>query len=291
MKRKVIFAMLVLVISSLANLTASAQGVIVYKTDGTKIKVPYTQLDSIATYTYEEGQDETEDNAEVKEYMVGNVSFKMIRVQAGTFRMGSTSGQTGEQPVHSVTLSSDYYIGETEVTQELWTAVMGTNPSRFTSDSRLPVEKVSWTDCQTFITKLNSLTGAKFRLPTEAEWEFAARGGNISKGYTYSGSNTEEDVAWCGSNSGDKTHVVKTKLPNELGIYDMSGNVFEWCNDWYDSYSSAAVTDPQGPSSESNRVVRGGDFCCMVLFCRCTSRHKLTPSTSFDSVGLRLVSQ
>lgn len=286
MKRKVIFAMLVLVISSLANLTASAQGVIVYKTDGTKIKVPYTQLDSIATYTYEEEQD-----AEVKEYMVGNVSFKMIRVQAGTFRMGSTSGETDEQPVHSVTLSSDYYIGETEVTQELWTMVMGSNPSYFTSDSQLPVEEVSWNDCQTFITKLNSLTGGNFRLPTEAEWEYAARGGNKSAEYTYSGSNTIEDVAWYSVNSGFKTHTVKTKLPNELGIYDMSGNVWEWCCDWYGNYSSAAASDPTGASSGSNRVNRGGGWNSSASACRCTYRNSNTPSNTSYLIGLRLVSQ
>lgn len=196
MKKKVILSMLAAAFCALNSMTLSAQGVIVYKTDGTKIKVPYTQLDSIATYTYEEGQDDADDNAEVKEYTVGGVTFKMIRVEAGTFRMGSTSGESWEQPVHSVTLTKDYYIGETEVTQELWTAVMGTNPSYFTSDSQLPVECVSWYDCQTFITKLNSLTGATFRLPTEAEWEFATRGGNKSQGYTYSGSNNIGDVAW-----------------------------------------------------------------------------------------------
>ena len=153
--KKVIFSMLAVALCALNSMTLSAQGVIVYKTDGTKIKVPYTMLDSIATYTYEEGQDDADDNAEVKEYTVNGVSFKMIVVKGGTFRMGSTSGISDQQPVHSVTISKDYYIGETEVTQEHWTAVMGTNPSYFTSDSQLPVEQVSWYDCQTFITKLN----------------------------------------------------------------------------------------------------------------------------------------
>lgn len=292
--KKVIFSMLAVALCALNSMTLSAQGVIVYKTDGTKIKVPYTLLDSIATYTYEEGQDDADDdaaddNAEVKEYTVNGVTFKMIRVEAGTFRMGSTSGDSDEQPVHSVTLSSDYYIGETEVTQELWTAVMGDNPSNFTSDSQLPVEKVSWNDCLTFITKLNSLTGATFRLPTEAEWEFAACGGNKSQGYTYSGSNTIGNVAWYTDNSSSKTHVVKTKSPNELGIYDMSGNVWEWCQDWYGSYSSAAVTDPQGASSGSYRVARGGSWNRSATRCRCTYRSYDTPTHTSSLLGLRLV--
>lgn len=287
MKKKVILSMLAATFCALNSMTLSAQGVIVYKTDGTKIKVPYTMLDSIATYTYEEGQDDADDNAEVKEYTVGGVTFKMIRVEAGTFRMGSTSGDSDELPVHSVTISKDYYIGETEVTQELWTAVMGTNPSSFTSGSQLPVEWVSWNDCQTFITKLNSLTGATFRLPTEAEWEFAARGGNKSQGYTYSGSNNIDDVAII-SNT---THAVKTKSPNELGIYDMSGNVWEWCQDWYGSYPSAAVTDPTGPTSGSYRVDRGGSWGSLAASCRCTSRSHGTPSFASYYLGLRLVSQ
>lgn len=286
--RKVILSMLAVALCALNCMTLSAQGVIVYKTDGTKIKVPYTLLDSIATYTYEEGQDDADDNAVVKEYTVGGVTFKMIRVEAGTFQMGSTSGDSDEQPVHSVTISKDYYIGETEVTQELWTAVMGTNPSNFTSDSQLPVEKVSWNDCQTFITKLNSLTGATFRLPTEAEWEFAARGGNKSQGYTYSGSNTIDNVAWYLGNSSNKTHVVKTKLPNELGIYDMSGNVWELCQDWYSCYSSAAVIDPTGDSSGSSRVNRGGTWLSGATNCRSTNRTSNTPTGTSNLLGLRL---
>ena len=154
----------------------------------------------------------------------------MVKVRGGTFQMGATPEQTGafdfEKPVHSVTLS-DYYIGETEVTQELWTAVMGNNSSHFKGNSQRPVETVSWSDCQTFITKLNELTGENFHLPTEAQWEYAARGGNKSRGYLYSGSNSIDDVAWYDSNSGNKTHAVKTKSPNELGLYDMSGNVWE----------------------------------------------------------------
>ena len=163
-------------------------------------------------------------------FTVNGVSFEMVRVEGGTFRMGATSEQEAddwdrEKPVHSVTLSS-YYIGKTEVTQALWKAVMGSNPSYFKSDNQ-PVENVSWNDCHEFIRKLNALTGQNFRLPTEAEWEFACRGGNNSRGYKYSGSNNLGSVAWYDGNSGNKTHPVGTKAPNELGIYDMSGNVWE----------------------------------------------------------------
>ena len=217
---------------------------------------------------------------------VNGVSFKMVQVKGGTFDMGSTSGYDNEKPVHSVTLS-DYAIGETEVTQELWEAVMGTNPSEFKGDKK-PVESVSWDDCQTFITKLNQLTGGKFRLPTEAEWEFAARGGVESKGYTYSGSNVIGDVAWYAENSGRTTHDVATKAANELGIYDMSGNVLEWCQDWYGSYSSSPVNNPTGPSTGSDRVVRSGNWYFTAESCRSSYRSFNAPSDSFGGFGLRL---
>ena len=212
----------------------------------------------------------------------------MIKVEGGTFQMGTTSGDRDERPVHQVTLTNDYYIGETEVTQELWTAVMGTNPSNFTSSNQLPVEEVSWNDCQTFITKLNALTGRSFRLPTEAEWEFAARGGNASQGYTYSGSNSIGDVAWYLGNSSSTTHEVATKAPNELGIYDMSGNVWEWCQDWWNSYSSDAQTNPTGPTSGSYRVIRGGSWLSDGNYCRVANRYNDTPSSRFSSFGFRL---
>ena len=183
---------------------------------------------------------------------VNGVDFKMIKVEGGTFTMGE-----GKE-AHEVTLS-EYYIGEFEVTQELWEAVMGSNPSNF-KGGYLPVEMVNWNDCQGFIAKLNRLTGKTFRLPTEAQWEYAARGGNKSKGYKYSGSNNIDEVAWYCNNSGGSTHPVGTKSPNELGIYDMSGNVWEWCQDWYGKYSKDSQTNPQGPSSGSNRVRRGGSY-------------------------------
>lgn len=225
-------------------------------------------------------------------FTVNGVSFDMILVEGGTFTMGATSEQgndaySDEKPVHQVTLS-DYYIGETEVTQALWKAVMGTNPSHFKGDSN-PVENVSWNDCQEFIRKLNSLTGRTFRLPTEAEWEYAARGGNQSKGYKYSGSNTLSSVAWYTDNSSSKTHAVKTKSPNELGLYDMSGNVWEWCSDWYGSYQSSTQTNPQGPSSGSARVLRGCSRCDDARYCRVSFREYDSPGDRYDNCGLRLV--
>ncbi|MGM9808082.1 MAG: formylglycine-generating enzyme family protein [Candidatus Onthomorpha sp.] len=241
-------------------------------------------------------------------FTVKGVEFKMIKVEGGTFSMGATSEQTNyendEKPVHSVTLS-DYYIGETEVTQELWQAVMGSNPSRFTGNNQRPVERVSWDDCQEFIKKLNQLTGKKFRLPTEAEWEYAARGGKHSRGYKYSGSNNADEVAWYWRNSGDKylsgewnddriignnckTHPVKTKKDNELGLYDMSGNVWEWCNDWWGCYQSNSQTNPTGPSEGEYRVLRGGGWFHYDGVVRVSYRGYGTPDFRRSSIGLRL---
>ena len=216
----------------------------------------------------------------------------MVYVSGGTFTMGGTSEQGSdiyddEKPTHSVTLSS-YYICKYEVTQALWRAVMGSNPSYFKGDN-LPVEYVSWNDCQTFISRLNSYTGRNFRLPTEAEWEFAARGGNYSRHYKYSGSNYIGDVAWYDNNSGNRTHPVGTKQPNELGLYDMSGNVYEWCSDWYGSYNSYSRSNPTGPNSGSYRVGRGGSWCNYAWNCRSSNRYSNSPGISDCSFGLRLV--
>ena len=228
----------------------------------------------------------------VTEFTVGGVKFKMVDVEGGTFNMGATAEQSSdaydsEYPVHQVTLSS-FSIGQTEVTQELWQAVMGNNPSSFTGDLQRPVESVSWNDCQEFITKLNQMTGKNFRLPTEAEWEYAARGGNKSQGYKYAGSNIISDVAWYDSNANSTTHPVATKAPNELGLYDMSGNVFEWCQDWFDTYPSEAQTNPTGASSGSNRVVRGGSYYNNARGCRVAYRFRLGVNNCVSYLGLRL---
>lgn len=229
---------------------------------------------------------------------VGNVEFKMIRVEGGTFMMGATpemkKPDSSEMPIHQVTLSS-YYIAETPVTQALWEEVMGNNPSSFKGDNN-PVESVSWKDCHAFIKKLNQKTGKKFRMLTEAEWEYAARGGNNSMHYTYSGSNSLDEVAWYEANSykkgssssDDGTHPVKTKKPNELGIYDMSGNVWEWCQDWYGSYSSTDQIDPTGPANGSFRVYRGGSWSYGAKSCRLSSRGYFSSDGSYNFLGFRL---
>lgn len=224
-------------------------------------------------------------------FTVNGVQFTMVAVEGGTFTMGATSEQDSdawddEKPAHKVTLS-DYYIGQTEVTQALWEAVMGGNPSRRVGDN-LPVEQVSWNDCQVFIQKLNQLTGKQFRLPTEAEWEYAARGGRKSRGYKYAGGNNIGSVAWYDDNSGNEMHPVATKQANELGIYDMSGNVWEWCSDWYGDYTSSSQSDPQGPSSGSDRVGRGGGYGSIAGVCRVSCRNIYAPGCRFDFLGLRL---
>ncbi len=259
----------------------------------------------ISTYNFTMQKQTNEQTFSVK-----GVEFKMIKVEGGTFSMGATSEQTDydrdEKPVHSVTLS-DYYIGETEVTQELWQAVMGSNPSEFKGNNQRPVENVSWNDCQEFIKKLNQLTGKKFRLPTEAEWEYAARGGKHSKNYVYkySGSNNADEVAWYDQNSGDKylsgewdwdefennnckTHPVKTKKANKLGLYDMSGNVLEWCNDWFEYYQSYSQTNPTGPSGGISRVLRGGNWHHNVGCVRVSLRYDSSPGIRRYYFGLRL---
>ena len=219
------------------------------------------------------------------------ICIEMVKVEGGTFMMGATSEMknpnSNEKPVHQVTLTNDYYMGKYEVTQALWQAVMGSNPSEYKGDN-LPVETVSWNDCQKFISKLNSLTGRKFRLPTEAEWEYAARGGKESRGYQYSGSSNISDVAWYDENSGSKTHPVGTKQANELGIYDMTGNVWEWCQDWYGSYSSSSQTNPTGAVSGAHRVYRGGSWDFYAGRCRLSYRRYGTPDYRNSILGLRL---
>ena len=215
----------------------------------------------------------------------------MVHVEGGTFIMGATGSladeaESDEKVLHEVTLSP-YSIGRYEVTQAAWESVMGDNPSHFKGDN-LPVESVTWKDCQKFIKALNDLTGMTFRLPTEAEWEYAARGGNKSKGYIYSGSDDPDDVAWHNANSGGCPHPVGEKSPNELGLYDMSGNVYEWCQDWKGPYSSKPQTNPQGPLTGTNRVNRGGRWGGSTGACRISDRSMCNPNVRFYHLGLRL---
>ena len=235
-------------------------------------------------------------------FTVNGVSFQMVAVDGGTFEMGVDSAaveaglaNADELPKHTVDIAS-FSIGQTEVTQELWTAVMNNNPSGFTGDPQRPVEQVSWEDCQEFIARLNALTGKNFRLPTEAEWEYAARGGSKSRGTIYAGSDEISDVAWYYGNSyavgADNpnygTHPVGTKHGNELGLYDMSGNVFEWCNDWYGPYNEEAQANPTGPESGLRRVTRGGSWFSVDRDSRVTYRNYEAPSSRSYSLGLRL---
>ena len=241
----------------------------------------------------------------VTTYTVNGVSFNMVEVNGGSFMMGApdsdTEASSNERPAHKVTLST-YSIGQTEVTQELWMAVMGYNPSWFTSDMgystnlKRPVECVSLSMCQEFIAKLNQMTGKNFRLPTEAEWQFAARGGKKSKGYKYAGSNNIDNVAWyynnassVGSGSPDYgTHSVATKSPNELKLYDMSGNVRERVSDWYGNYTSEEQTNPTGPASGTKHVVCGGTWNAGASSNRVTSRADAPDNSCHNGTGLRL---
>ena len=245
------------------------------------------------------------------EFTVNGVTFKMVKVEGGTFVMGATEEQgddamPGEEPAHNVTLTEPYYIGETEVTQALWQAVMGSNPSyhngvHYSSDYGInlqrPVETVSWDDCQAFVAKLSELTGENFRLPTEAEWEFAARGGNSSHGYKYAGSNEIDSVAWyyddapthTASEPGYGPQTVGTKAPNELGLYDMNGNIEELCQDWHGAYTGADQVDPTGPASGYYHVSRGGHWNSRAFLCRVSYRYFLTNYPGKNATtGLRL---
>ena len=234
-------------------------------------------------------------------FNVGDVTFKMVFVEGGTFQMGSDSGNDDERPVHNVTVS-DFYMGEFEVTQALWQEVMGTTVYQQRDKSwsmngvgaDYPMYYVNHTEAEEFCGRLNQRlrsqlpAGYSFALPTEAEWEYAARGGNKTKTYTYSGSNYLSDVAWYADNSNSTTHAAGSKRANELGLYDMSGNVWEWCTDWYGSYSSSSQTDPRGPSSGSYRVLRGGGWGNIASSCRVASRGINGPSFRSSSIGFRL---
>jgi formylglycine-generating enzyme required for sulfatase activity len=231
-------------------------------------------------------------------YSVNNVQFKMIAIEGGSFQMGSdaSDAKSDQKPVHKVTLS-DFSIGQTEVTQELWQAVMGDNPSEF-SGKNLPVDNVTWEQCQQFVAKLNKLlhdsgklpADKQFHLPTEAQWEYAARGGNKSKGYKYAGSDNINAVAWTRGNSGAKTYPVGSKAPNELDLFDMSGNVWEWCQDYYDPYKSGEQTNPAGPTSNTGQVIkRGGSwYYAPEHYFRVAFRYGYYTNVTDSSIGMRL---
>jgi formylglycine-generating enzyme required for sulfatase activity len=213
--------------------------------------------------------------------------LEFVKVKGGTFTMGSESLEVATP--HKVKVST-FYMQKTEVTQELWEAVMGSNPSSDQTSKDNPVTDVSWNDCQEFIKKLNSLTGKKYHLPTEAQWEYAARGGKLSKGYKYSGSGEIDEVAWYNVNSNEKVHPVAKKKPNELGLYDMSGNVWEWCADWYEDYNLKAQKDPKGPVTGDKKVIRGGSCLNNAVFCLVAGRYGRRPVGSNYDGGFRLCS-
>jgi len=225
-----------------------------------------------------------------------SASFVMIRVDGGEFWMGNTFDNfyaaDDSGPVHKVTLST-FMMGETVVTKGLWNAVMGRGVLR-ESETSLPMVNISWLDCQKFIKELNSITGKKFRLPTEAEWEYAARGGKKTHNYKYSGSQNIDDVGWYFGNSKDELHAVAQKSPNELNLYDMSGLIYEWCDDKYGFYSKEPQINPRysTDSNRSLRVLRGGSIDGNRLchdYCKVCSRNNSSPGKRYDTVGMRLV--
>ncbi|MDR1119321.1 MAG: SUMF1/EgtB/PvdO family nonheme iron enzyme [Dysgonamonadaceae bacterium] len=256
--------------------------------DGEVIAVEEAQINTGSYYfAHHSGHSETKIDRET------DINIPLVYVSGGTFTMGCTAEQDNdcnddEKPAHQVTVD-DFYIGRYEVTQVQWKAVMGSNPSYFKGDN-LPVEKVSWDDVQEFICRLNQKTGKNYRLPTEAEWEFAARGGTQSRGYKYSGSNNVDDVAWYEDNSGNTTHPVGQKQANELGLYDMSGNVWEWCSDWYGKYSRNAQANLTGYITGFYRIDRGGSWNINRRNCRVSNRSNGTPDNRYSVLGFRLAS-
>ena len=247
--------------------------------DSLKVKVPHKTAASVTT----SGKDII--------IKVDGVSYKMVFVEGGTFTMGCAAAQDAdcteqEQPTHKVTLDG-YYIGETEVVQALWRVVMKSNPSTFLGDNN-PVENVSLFEILTFVKKLNTLTGLDFYLPSEAQWEFAARGGNLSKGYKFSGGNSLNEVAWYSMNANKQPHPVKTRKANELGLYDMSGNVWEWCSDHYVEYGDFDQKNPVGEGDGTEYVRRGGCWSVGEVHCRSTFRYGVQLDYKSYYLGFRL---
>lgn len=262
------------------------------------------ELDTWQNYSYRVSAFYEEIFSDFAEINLVGIPENFVYVPTGTFTMGMTtgSGNSNELPIHQVTLSS-FAIDKYEVTQAEYQAVMGTNPSYFTG-SNYPVEQVTWFNAAQYCNARSTQEGLTpcyntsswscnfsangYRLPTEAEWEYAARGATNNPNYLYAGSDNIDNVAWYSSNSNSTTHPVGTKAPNSLGIYDMSGNVCEWCNDWYGSYSSGAQTDPVGSTSGSARVVRGGSWYGSATFCRVANRSYSFPSNGCSFLGFRV---
>ena len=233
------------------------------------------------------------DDGSVNIYL-NDIVLKMLPVEGGTYMMGHGKNDgtryhcESAEPAHRVTVS-DFYLGQFEVTQKLWNAVMDANPSKWQDNDSLPVESVSWNDVQVFVARLSQVTGYRFRLPTEAEWEYAARGGKKSKGYAYPGTTLGlADYAWLGSNSGNRTHPVGRKLPNELGFYDMGGNVWEWCSDWAAPYTPDEQHNPQGPTTGENKIARGGCMISPSWGCAVSDRCWYLPDHGYGFYGFRL---
>lgn len=217
-----------------------------------------------------------------------SVRIELVQIMQGVFSMGSENGYDNEKPVRRVKLN-DFYIGRFEVTQRLWRFVMGGNPAHFNECRDCPVEMITYFESMEFIQKINQLTGLNFRLPTEAEWEYAASGGGFGKRTKYSGSLKINEVAWFGTNSGKSTHPVGTKMPNAVGIYDMSGNVYEWTQDWMGKYRKDSQNDPKGPEKGRMKVIRGGCWYDTEEGCRIKSRVEMKPNEKNGCLGLRLV--
>lgn len=248
-------------------------------------KIP---MDSLVTLKYNGAA------TEAQRVVIRDIVSNLVLVNGGTFTMGATADQgadasDNEKPAHQVTLWT-YLINKYEVTQNEWSTIMGTSKTQWTvgAGKKYPAYYVSYNECQSFVSKLNTLSNITFCLPTEAEWEYAARGGNKSKGYKYAGSNTIEDVAWITTNAESKTHPVGLKSANELGLYDMSGNVDEWCLDLYGSYNSSSQKNPTGSSTGSYNIQRGGSWNSSATYCRVSYRNYYWPEYGYSDYGFRL---
>ncbi len=222
-----------------------------------------------------------------------NIKMELVLIPPGSFRMGDRKGQDDEKPVHRVTITKPFYLGKYEVTQEQWEAVMGTNPSHF-KGAKNPVECVSWHDCRSFLDKLNHKfkdSEVTFRLPTEAEWEYACRAGSTTRWSFGDDPESMTEYGWFRANCDSSTHPAGQKKPNPWGLYDMYGNVYEWCSDWYadDYYRQSPKKDPAGPQSGSQKVIRGGCWCHDPMPCRSAVRCGLEPSHGCVDEGLRVV--